>query len=462
MKGCRPCRIVTYTLPVMKRIASTLLLLAAAALAAEKMTAPQLIEMARKNPAGLRAALVDTAGAAKIKDGTALVGHGADFIWAVDASSRPTMQIDGAAGPAMTKIAGSDTWYAIGKLKPGTSHQFVYTIDGKPFGGSKDVPAFAADSYLKPGVPTGKLSDKMVHISKICDGMRSNYWVYVPGQYDPNTAAALMVFQDGHGYYSRDEDGRHILDAVDNLIHEKKIPVMILVLIQPGDIADSPNSAMFNEIPPDRRGTDTRNPATGRTPLQDRVRSIQYDTVSDRYARFLREEILPEAVGKYNIRKDAYSRAITGLSSGGICAFNVAWFQPDQFSRVLSWIGSFVPLQPEPKWGGQGYPAMVQREPKRNIRVWLQDGAEDQGTWPLQNLEMANQLKTRGYDFHFSYGVGTHNPSQGSAEFPASMVWLWRGYDAGKTEQAFEQDPAEKAKPVFRVQVYNRDHDSTY
>jgi enterochelin esterase family protein len=128
----------------------------------------------------------------------------------------------------------------------------------------------------------------------------------------------------------------------------------------------------------------------------------------------------------------------------------------------MSWIGSFTPLQPEPKWGGQGYPAMVQREAKRNIRVWLQDGAEDQGVWPLQNLAMANQLKPRGYDFHFSYGSGTHHSAQGSAEFPASMIWLWRGYDPARTEQAYEQDPAEQAKPLFRVQVYNRDHDATY
>src|SRR5262249_18325463 len=153
---------------------------------------------------------------------------------------------------------------------------------------------------------------------------------------------------------------------------------------------------------PDRRATSPRNPSTGRTPLQDRVRSIEYDTVSDRYTRFLLDELLPEAIGKYNVRKDAYSRGISGLSSGGICSMTAAWFRPDQFSRVLSWIGSFTPLQPEPNWGGQAFPAMVQRESKRNIRVWLQDGAEDQNTWPLQNLEMANSLKMRGYDFHFS------------------------------------------------------------
>src|SRR5262249_16736483 len=155
---------------------------------------------------------------------------------------------------------------------------------------------------------------KMVHVSKIYDKMRTNYWVYVPAQYNPSTPAALMVFQDGHTYISRDNDYRRILDPIDNLINEKKIPVMIAVFTQPGDITDTPDSKVLNESPPERRATSPRNPSTGRSPLQDRVRSIEYDTVSDRYTRFLLDELLPEAIGKYNVRKDAYSRGISGLS----------------------------------------------------------------------------------------------------------------------------------------------------
>lgn len=196
------------------------------------------------------------------------------------------------------------------------------------------------------------------------------------------------------------------------------------------------------------------------------MRSTLYDTVSDRYARFLRDEILAEVSAKYNIRKDAYSRAITGLSSGGICSFNAAWQMPDQFSRVISWIGSFTSIQ----WkedanipdGGQDYPEKVLREGKRNIRVWLQDGSQDQesakyGSWPLDNIRLANALKLKEYDFHFSFGKGTHNAGHGAAEFPEEMVWLWRDYDAGKTEQSYELEPAEKAKPLFRVSISNRE-----
>jgi enterochelin esterase-like enzyme len=429
-----------------------------------KMNAPQLIEMTRQNAAGLKAALIESLGEPAIKNGTAVSGRGEDFIWAVQAAARPTLKVDEGAGPSMTQVAGSDLWYATGKLKMGRTHTFAYTIDGKAFGGSRDVPSYGPDSYLRAGVPSGKLSEKMVHTSKIYDGMRSDYWVYVPAQYNPATPAGLMVFQDGQSYVHRDNNQYRILDAIDNLTQDHRIPVLIYVFIAPGDITQAVNGGIYKEIEESLR-TQPPNPnllARGPITPQSRIRSVEYDTVSDRYAKFLQDEILPEAIGKLNVRRDAYSRAISGLSSGGICSFNVAWQQPEQFSRVLSWIGSFTPLQPEPKWGGQGYPAMVQREAKRNMRVWLQDGAEDQGTWPLQNLEMANSLKTRGYDFHFSYGIGTHNPAQGSAEFPASMAWLWREYDPAKTEQSYEQEASEKAKPVFRVEIYNRDHDSEH
>jgi enterochelin esterase family protein len=130
---------------------------------------------------------------------------------------------------------------------------------------------------------------------------------------------------------------------------------------------------------------------------------------------------------------------------------------------VLSWIGSFAAIQWQPGLvdGGNVYPNKVRLEPKRNIRVWLQDGSDDlereYGSWPLQNIQMANSLKLREYDFHLSFGHGTHNPAQGSAEFPQELTWLWRDYDPAKTEQTYEVEPSEKVKPLFRVTIYNRD-----
>jgi enterochelin esterase family protein len=439
-----------------------LLMLAAPAAAADTMTAPQLIALAHRDPARLHAALVATLTADAMKKGTAVLGRGEDFIFAVDAATRPALLFDDGPGPLMHKIAGTATWYGIGKLAVGTSHGFLYKIAGKPFGGSRDVPAYGPDSYLKPGVPSGTLSEKMVFASKIYDGMKTNYWIYVPAQYTASTPAALLVVHDGQAYLKRDNTQDCILDPIDNLIHEKKIPVMIVVFVQPGDITGANGTPFYKEVealaksvPPSPPGSRVRTP-------ENFSRSVQYDTVSDRYPRFIRDEILPIVEAKYNIRKDAYSRAMTGRSSGGIVSFTSAWFMPDSFSRVLSWVGSFTPLQPTPDWGGQAFPAKVEFEPRRNIRVWLQDGSEDMRMWPVQSLAMANALKRAGYDFHFSYGSGTHNTAQGTAEFPASMIWLWRDYDPAKTAQTYEMQPAEKAKPDFRFQVYNRDHGAAW
>jgi enterochelin esterase family protein len=312
-------------------------------------------------------------------------------------------------------------------------------------------------SYRQPGIPSGTLSPKIVHTSKIYDGMKSEYWIYVPAQYDPHTPAALMVFQDGGGYIDR--DGKNpALNVIDNLIAQKKIPVMVCVFINPGDIESSPGTPTYNFV-------NAYSQKWQRT-LKDSMRSTLYDTVSDRYARFLRDEVLADVEAQYNIRKDAYSRAITGASSGGICSFNAAWQMPDQFSRVISWIGSFTSIQwkedPTVPDGGQDYPEKVLRESRRNLRVWLQDGSEDMewnryGSWSLSNIRLANALKLKDYDFHLSFGKGTHNTGQGAAEFPEEMVWLWRDYDSGKTAQTYEMEPSEKSKPPFRVSITNRE-----
>lgn len=425
--------------------------------AADKMTASQLIELAKASSPKLREAITTTFAEKDLKEGTAWAGRGPDFFFALEAASKPGLIIDDATGPGMQQLAGSNLWYASARIEQvGKLHSFHYLLSGQKFGGKLDVPAFTPVAYLQPGVPSGKLSDKITHVSKIYDGMKSEYWIYVPAQYDPKTPTTVMVFQDG-GWYTVRDGNNPALNVIDNLIAQKKIPVMICIFINPGDISDSPGTPTYNFV----KGYSEKWQRT----LKDSMRSTLYDTVSDRYARFLRDEILADVGAKYNLRKDAYSRAITGLSSGGICSFNAAWQMPDQFGRVISWIGSFSAIQ----WkedagvpdGGQDFPDKILREPKRNIRVWLQDGSEDldlrYGNWPLANLRMANALKAQEYDFHFSYGKGTHNSAHGAAEFPAEMIWLWRDYDPAKTEQKFEIEPAEKAKPIFRVSVTNRD-----
>jgi enterochelin esterase-like enzyme len=256
------------------------------------------------------------------------------------------------------------------------------------------------DSMEQPGVPKGKVT-KYTWKSEIFPGTVRDYWVYVPAQYDGKEPACVMVFQDGRAYV--DPKGSFRVPTVfDNLIHQKDMPVTIGIFINPGEIpADSP----------------------GKRP--QRNRSFEYDTLSDQYARFLEKEILPEVGKHYKLRDDAKSRAICGISSGGICAFTVAWQRPDLFSKVLSHVGSFTNIR-----GGHVYPALIRKTEPKPIRVFLQDGSHDldneHGNWPLANQQMAAALKFAHYDYKFVFGTEGHNGKHGGAILPDSLRWLWR------------------------------------
>src|SRR5690606_23198593 len=124
-------------------------------------------------------------------------------------------------------------------------------------------------------------------------------------------------------------------------------------------------------------------------------RSFEYDSMGDRYARFLLEEIVPEVKKKYNLSDDPNDRGIGGASSGAICAFNVAWERPDAFRRVLSTIGTYVGLR-----GANEFPVLVRKTEPKPIRVFLQDGNRDlniyAGDWWVANQDMLSALQFAG------------------------------------------------------------------
>jgi enterochelin esterase family protein len=242
----------------------------------------------------------------------------------------------------------------------------------------------------------------------------------------------MMVWQDGEGMTGAQDLVRMRLAIVtENLVYQKRIPPMIHVLIDPGSGAG--------------------------------MRGIQYATVSDRYGRYLLEEILPEVEKTYKLRPDAYSRAIGGLSAGGICAINTAWHFPDSFSRVYSHVGAFTGLSgsAENRDGGYLYPYKVRREKRKNLRVWLSSGSYDyenaSGSFPMQNIQLANSFKVQEYDFHFRFAEAMHSVGQAALDLPEILEWLWRGYEPAKTNQVYEMEPAERGKPLFRVRISNRD-----
>lgn len=407
-----------------------ILLMLAGVCSAQKVSTQELIEMARSRTAGLEQALRDTLGSDKIQKGTAAAGEMGDFVWAVSAEKGPALQINDEA-PIPAFQAGS-VWVVQSRLKTGAAYKYTWIADGKPIGGSNNLPAFGPDSYAKPGVPEGKLTGPIEVPSKIYPDVKANVWFYVPAQWDGVTPLAVQVWGDGQQFTGARPGQWRILETLDNLTAQKRIPLMVSIFVQAG------------------------------TGPQRNQRSIEYDTISDAYLHRLLDEIFPVVAKSVKMRTDGYSRAIQGLSSGGIMAFNAAFDKPEEFSRVLSWIGSYTALQrsaahPE---GGAEYPTMVRREAKRNVRVWLQDGSADldntAGYWPAANIGMANALKFKGYDYHFSFGVGEHNDAHGAAELPEALTWLWRDYNPAKTSQEFVQDPGEKDQPVWRVIQLNR------
>ena len=256
------------------------------------------------------------------------------------------------------------------------------------------------ESQRQEGVPKGTVT-KWTWKSHVFAGTDRDCWTYVPAQYDKEKPAAVMVFQDGGGYVS--ETGSYRVPIVfDNLISKKKMPVTIGIFIHPGN------------FPPEKEGDKPRS-----------NRSFEYDTLSDQYARMLVDEILPEVGKSYNLSKDPKDRAIGGASSGGICSFTVAWERPDQFSKVLSHVGSFTNIR-----GGHDYEARIRKtKPAKPIKVFLQDGSNDLdnefGNWPLANQQMVASLKYMKYDVKFVFGEGKHSGVHGGAILPESLEWLW-------------------------------------
>lgn len=413
-----------------------LLFLSLAGLYSQVNPLERLIDAARADSPELKDLLGQGLPLLQGRDGAAVWGQ--EFLFAIQSQKDASVSIDKEPPVPMKRVAGTDYWYLLKMLRLGTTHQYQYMAGTQTIGAPYQVAGYNPDSYPQPGVPRGTLSEMKTLKSTLYPGMTTNYWVYVNPGADTVRGAPLMVWQDGETIVGNQDLLRLRLQIVsDNLVAKKLIPPMVHVLIQPG---------------------------TGGQAQGTQMRSILYDTVSDRYGKYLMEEILADVEKTYQLRHDAYSRAIGGASSGAICAFNVAWYYPQQFSRVMSHIGSFVALQWHPDQnldGGYIVSKKVGREPKKNLRVWMSDGSDDQetaaGGWPLNNIELANTLKLRGYDFHFRFGVSMHAIAQGALDLPESLTWLWREYDPAKTEQVYQMEESERAKPVFRVGITNRD-----
>jgi enterochelin esterase family protein len=270
---------------------------------------------------------------------------------------------------------------------------------------------YGPDSKRKEDVPRGKVEEFVFKDSKIFAGTIRRCGVYVPAQYKPGERAALMVFQDGVRNYMPEDREYRVPIVFDNLIHAKEMPVTIGVFIDPGYKRDA--------LPP----RDAKGPPENR--------SFEYDTLSTDYVRFVLEEILPHIEKTYAVAftDDPAGRAICGQSSGAIGAFTAAWERPDQFGKVISFIGSFTNIR-----GGHVYPDLIRTTDPKPIRVFMQDGASDNRNrvpsrnWVAANFKMAAALEEMDYDYKFVFGEGGHSGNHGGTIFPDAMRWLWRDH----------------------------------
>lgn len=246
------------------------------------------------------------------------------------------------------------------------------------------------------GVPKGSLTAARHGGGTIYPGVSRDYSVYVPAQHDGSHPANLMVFQDGQ-HYLRDTG---IIPVLDNLIAKGELAPTIAVFIQPGAL-DNP------------------------TPGAQHNRSFEYDSLTDAYVRMLLDDLLPIALDGLAVTEDPARRAICGLSSGAICAFNAAWERPDQFGLVLSHYGSYTNIR-----GGHAVPSRVRANGAKPIRVFMQDGNADlnlpYGNWPIANFDMAAALAFRDYDMRFEFGLGGHTLHHPNAILPQTLRWLFR------------------------------------
>jgi enterochelin esterase family protein len=241
--------------------------------------------------------------------------------------------------------------------------------------------------------------------------------VYVPQQYVPGTVAPFIVGADG--------PDQALFTALDNLIAQKKVPVMIAISI-----------------------------GNGSGDAQGSERGLEYDTMSGLYAEFVETEVLPLVEKQYNVRltKDPEGRATMGGSSGGSAALEMAWYHTELYHRVLTYSGTYVNQQwpynaatPHGAW--EFHEHLIPNSPAKPIRIWMEVGdrdlfnpnvmRDDMHDWVVANENMAKVLAAKKYHYQFVFArnAGHTDRTVKQQTLPEALEWLWKGYpiDGAKT-----------------------------
>ena len=299
--------------------------------------------------------------------------------------------------------------------------------DGVPQGTVYNFTMSSADSKMYPGIardagtfgtPDPADPAKLVVTTSHPAPYTRRVAVYVPKQYVAGTIAPFIVGADG--------PDQTLFTVLDNLIAQKRVPVMIAISI-----------------------------GNGSGDAQGSQRGLEYDTMSGKYAEFVETEVLPLVEKQYNVKltKDPEARATMGTSSGGSAALSMAWYHPELYHRVLTYSGTYVNQQWPPNPGTphgawEYHERLIPNSPVKPIRIWMEVGDRDllnpnvmrdnMHDWVVANENMARVLAAKGYHYQFVFARNSGHGDRAVKQqtLPAALEWLWKGYsDGAKTSR---------------------------
>ena len=297
--------------------------------------------------------------------------------------------------------------------------------DGVPQGTVSTFTMQSSDSKIYPGIAreantfgTADPTDpaKMVVTTSYPAPYTRRVTVYVPKQYVPGTTAPFIVGADG--------PDQALFTALDNLIAQHRVPVMIAISI-----------------------------GNGSGDAQGSERGLEYDTMSGLYAEFVEKEVLPLVEKQYNVKltKDPEGRATMGGSSGGSCALIMAWYHTELYHRVLTYSGTYVnqqwPSNPQTPHGAwEFHEHLIPDNPRKPLRIWMEVGDRDNlnsnalrdnmHDWVVANENMARVLAAKGYHYQFVFARNAGHTDRGVKQqtLPEALEYVWQGYPVAGTK----------------------------
>jgi iron(III)-enterobactin esterase len=336
----------------------------------------------------------------------------------------PTRTVNDAGAPKFKVMGGNAPVDAVGDFVIGPSYRpapELNAVQGVPQGSVQQFTMDSKDSKFYSGIAREVFgtvdpnNPKALIVNTHDQPYQRTITVYIPKQYKKGTKAPLLVTHDGPAMGKPDTSLPTVLD---NLIAQKRVPAIIVVMIQNG-------------------GGDA----------QGSQRGLEYDTMSGKFAEFIEAEVLPAVEKNYGVTltRKPDGRAAMGCSSGAAAAFTMAWYHPEWYHRIVSYSGTYVnqqwPFNPETPGGAWGYhDKMIAQTDAKPIRIWMHVGDRDlynpnvmrdeMHDWVAANNRMAAVFESKGYQYQYVFALDSGHCDRKVRDqtLPEALEWVWRGY----------------------------------